>query len=100
MDIFENKYAWLIAAGVSGSFVGLGRDTTQKTPFQTFLYLFSGFACSFFLAGPISNYFGITEPGELAAVGFGLAVFWQKVITKIGSVIENIKLPVSRGGDK
>lgn len=100
MNLLENKFAWLIAAGLSGSLVGLGIDKAEKTPFQRFMYLFGGFACSFFLAGPISKYFGLSDPGEIAAVGFAVAIFWQTIVSKIGSVIEGIRFPTSKGGSE
>lgn len=99
MNLLDNKFAWLVAAGLSGSLVGLGIDKTEKTPFQRFMYLFGGFACAFFLAGPISKYFGLVDPGEIAAVGFAVAIFWQTIVAKIGSVIEAIRLPVVKGGN-
>lgn len=99
LEKLNNKFTWLIAAGICGGLVGLGVDKTARTPWQTFMYLFGGLACSFFLAGPIATHFGLTEPGEISSVGFAVAIFWQMIVGKIGSTIQNFQLPFT-GGSK
>lgn len=94
------KIVWLIVAGFCGSLVGLNLHRGKTLSYtEKFLYIFGGLCCSFFLAGPISKYFGLTDPGEIASVGFAVAIFWQQIIGKLSSTIEGFSLPFL-GGDK
>lgn len=99
LDKLNNKFTWLIAAGICGGLVGLGMDKEHKEPTQRFMFLFGGLACSFFLAGPIATHFGLVEPGEIASVGFAVAIFWQMIISKIGATIAAFRLPFAGGAN-
>ena len=97
LEKLNNRFTWLIAAGLCGSLVGLGIDKEQKSPSARFMFLFGGLACSFFLAGPIATHFGLTDPGEISSVGFAVAIFWQMIVGKIGEVIKSFRLPFTGG---
>lgn len=98
LEKLNNKFVWLIGAGICGGLVGLGIDKNERTPRQNFMYLFGGLACSFFFAGPFAHHFGLTDPGEIASVGFAIAIFWQMIVNKVGKMIEGITLPSFGGG--
>lgn len=93
-----NKLVWLIAAALSGSVVGITIHPDTRTPIQRLLFLFSGMATAFWLAQPIATYFNLTDPGQVAACGFAIGVFWASVLEKLRTVIDAIKLPFNRGG--
>lgn len=97
-----NKLVWLIAAALSGSVVGITIHPDTRTPVQRLLFLFSGMATAFWLAQPIATYFNLTDPGQVAACGFAIGVFWASVLEKLRTVIDAFKLPFktnSNSGD-
>lgn len=97
----NSKFLWLLAAGFCGSLVGLGiNNATFNTPMKRCLYLFGGVCSAFFLAGPVAKHFGLTEPGEIASVGFGVSVFWNQIMVKLSSTIDNFSIPFFNGGKK
>lgn len=94
----NSKFLWLIAAGFCGSLVGLGiNNATFNTPMKRILYLFGGVCSAFFLAGPVAKHFGLTEPGEIASVGFGVSVFWNQIMVKLSNTIDNFSIPFLGG---
>ncbi len=93
--MFENlniKILWLFAAGVCGSIVGLGINPGIDTPFKRILFLFGGLACTMFLATPIATHFGLKDASEIAAVGFAVAIFWQQIVGKLASALNNFSI--------
>lgn len=93
--MFQNinpKVLWLFAAGICGSIVGLGINPNCDTPFKRVLFLFSGLACTMFLAHPIATHFGLKDPSEIAAVGFAVAIFWQQIVGKLASAVDGVTL--------
>lgn len=98
LQSITDKFTWVIAAGLCGSLVGLGINMAVfNTPMKRVLYVFGGVCSAFFLAGPIAKHFGLTEPGEIASVGFGVSMFWNQIMVKLSTAIDNFSIPFLGG---
>ncbi|MCS5737372.1 hypothetical protein, partial [Herbiconiux daphne] len=76
-DHISEKFIWLIGASACGSVIGVLTNEKYNTTTKRVIYIFGGFCSAFFLAGPVAKYFNLTGPGEIAAVGFAVSIFWQ-----------------------
>lgn len=90
---YSPKFVWLVISGLCGSLIGLGMAKELDTPLKKVIYLFGGVCSAFFLAGPIAKYFGLTDPGEIASVGFVVSIFWQQIMVKLSTTIQKFKVP-------
>lgn len=88
---------WLIAAGVSGAIIGMSVHPQERTTWQRVVFVVSGVLVAFWLTPVICKYFGMTSPEEVSAIAFAAGAFWSSIITKLGQIIEAVRLPVIGG---
>lgn len=78
-----DKLDWLVA-GLIGAIVASWWHKDDLVSWRAWLvFLVTGVACSLYLTGMVSTYLGVTEPSNVAGVGFLLGTFGGSLIAAV-----------------
>ncbi len=79
----------VIVAGVIGSLVASWWHRADITDWKAWIiFMITGIACALYLTGMVSNHLGITDPNNVAGVGFLLGTFGGSLMTAINRAIK------------
>jgi hypothetical protein len=91
MEFFQrllDKTDWVVA-GLVGAIVASWWHKDDLTSKQAWaIFLITGVACSLYLTGIVSSHLGITEPSNVAGVGFLLGTFGGSLMAAINRAIK------------
>lgn len=91
MDSFQRwlfNIEWLVA-GLIGAVVASWWHRDDLTNVRAwFVFLVTGAACAVYLTGMVSTYLGVTEPNNVAGVGFLLGAFGGSLMAAIHRAIK------------
>jgi paired small multidrug resistance pump len=83
-----DKLDWAFA-GLVGAIVASWWHKDDLTSKQAWaIFLITGVSCALYLTGIVSGYFGITEPSNVAGVGFLLGTFGGSLMAAINRAIK------------
>jgi protein-S-isoprenylcysteine O-methyltransferase Ste14 len=86
--LFE-KITDVVFAGFIGSLVASWWHRDDLTNYKAWIiFLVTGVACAFYLTGMVSSHLSITEPSNVAGVGFLLGAFGGSLMTAINRAIK------------
>lgn len=88
-----NKLYWLLLAAASGAFVGCGLEKSLTSARSRVVFFTSGLACAFWLVGPAARLIGVDDQDAINAITFCFAVFWPKVLARVASAIDAVRIP-------
>lgn len=91
MDFFHilRDKADLLVAGLLGSVIAsLWHKDDLSNKKAWLIFLLTGVACAFYLTGMVSSHLGISEPSNVAGVGFLLGAFGGSLMTAIHRAIK------------
>jgi paired small multidrug resistance pump len=88
LNFLRDKSSLLIA-GLIGAFIASWWHKDDLTSVQAWVvFLLTGCACSLYLTGMVSTHLGITEPSNVAGVGFLLGTFGGSLMAAINRAIK------------
>ncbi|QKZ05844.1 MFS transporter [Pseudomonas eucalypticola] len=95
MEFFHrllDKLDWLFA-GLVGTIVASWWHKDDLTSWRAWaIFLITGVACALYLTGMVSTYLGVTEPNNVAGVGFLLGTFGGSLMAAINRAIKTADL--------
>lgn len=79
----------LLLAGLLGAYISSLWHKDDLVDKRTwFVFLLTGVACALYLTGIVSKYLGITEPNNVAGVGFLLGTFGGSLMAAVNRAIK------------
>lgn len=91
MEFFHrllDRLDWLVA-GLIGAIVASWWHKDDLKDFRSWaIFLITGIACAFYLTGIVCDRFAVTEPSDVAGVGFLLGAFGGSLMTAINRAIK------------
>jgi hypothetical protein len=79
----------VIVAGLIGSLVASWWHRDDLVDYKAWIiFMITGVACALYLTGMVSSHLGITEPSNVAGVGFLLGTFGGSLMTAINRAIK------------
>lgn len=79
----------LLFAGLLGALISSLWHKDDLVDRKTWLiFLITGVSCALYLTGMVSTYFGITDPSNMAGVGFLLGTFGGSLMAAINRAIK------------
>lgn len=91
MEFFHrvlDRAEWIIA-GILGAVVASLWHKDDLTDRRSWvIFLLTGIACAFYLTGIVCEYLNVTDPGNVAGVGFLLGAFGGSLMTAIHRAIK------------
>lgn len=91
MELFHrmlDKAEWIIA-GLFGAIVASWWHKDDLTDWKAWVvFLITGVACALYLTGIVSTYLVITDPSNVAGVGFLLGAFGGSLMTAVNRAIK------------
>lgn len=90
------KYLWYLAGGLFGGLLGQYISKEPMTPARRALHTICAMACAVFWTPVIARYYNIIDPEGIAAVAFGVGIFWLKLIEGLDNRIASLPLPWSK----
>ncbi|MEB0008640.1 MFS transporter [Pseudomonas sp. RTB3] len=95
MEFFHRlleKIDWVVA-GLIGAIVASWWHKDDLTDWRAWtIFLVTGVACALYLTGMVSAYLGVTEPSNVAGVGFLLGTFGGSLMAAINRAIKTADL--------
>jgi paired small multidrug resistance pump len=91
MESFHKAYVWL--GGLLGALIASWwhrEDLADKKAW--IIFVITGASCALYLTGMVSSYFGITDPSNVAGVGFLLGTFGGSLMAAINRAIKTADL--------
>lgn len=87
-----DKTEWIVA-GLFGAVVASWWHKDDLTDWKAWVvFLVTGVACALYLTGIVSTYLGISDPSNVAGVGFLLGAFGGSLMTAIHRAIKTADL--------
>lgn len=87
-----DKLDWVVA-GLVGTIVASWWHKDDLTSWRAWaIFLITGVACALYLTGMVSAYLGVTEPNNVAGVGFLLGTFGGSLMAAINRAIKTADL--------
>lgn len=83
----------VIVAGIIGSLVASWWHRDDLSDWRAWaIFMITGIACALYLTGMVSSHLDITEPSNVAGVGFLLGTFGGSLMTAINRAIKSADL--------